>query len=82
MANQLPNPPPGFDDLPVPDQLAYVQSLWDRIVDREHTVPLPESHRLELERRVEAHRADPANVRAWSDVESDLRAELAHRRSR
>lgn len=82
MANQLPNPPPGFDDLPVREQLAYVQSLWDRIVEREHSVPLPEAHRSELARRVAEHGAAPDNVRAWAEVEDDLRSELARRRER
>ena len=83
MASQLPNPPPGFDDLPPREQLAYVQSLWDRIVDRERTVPLPESHLEELERRLQAHRADPeTGVRAWPAALADLRAELERRRSR
>ena len=58
------------------------QSLWDRIVEREHEVPLPEAHRSELARRVAEHRADPDNLRAWTEVEADLRSELARRRER
>jgi hypothetical protein len=31
MANPVPLPPPGFDDLTVDEQISHVQSLWDRI---------------------------------------------------
>jgi hypothetical protein len=31
MGQPLTVPPPGFDDLPVEDQIDYVQALWDRI---------------------------------------------------
>ena len=82
MASRVPNPPPGFDDLSVGDQVAYVQSLWERVVDREHAVPPPAAHRQELDERVKAHRADPTGLRAWSEVQADLKAELAHRRAR
>jgi hypothetical protein len=31
MAQPLPMPPPGFDELPVEEKIDYVQALWDRI---------------------------------------------------
>ena len=31
MANPVPLPPPGFDDLSVDEKIDYLQSLWDRI---------------------------------------------------
>ena len=31
MSKIVPTPPPGFDDLPVDEQIDFVQSLWDRI---------------------------------------------------
>ena len=31
MANPVPLPPPGFDDLSIEEQIECVQSLWDRI---------------------------------------------------
>lgn len=31
MSKKVPTPPPGFDDLPVDEQIDFVQSLWDRI---------------------------------------------------
>jgi putative addiction module component (TIGR02574 family) len=82
VANRLPDPPPGFDELPVGEQIEYVHALWDRIVAREHEIPMLEEHRAELDRRLAEHDADPDGVRPWSEVQADLRAELAQRRAR
>jgi hypothetical protein len=38
MAREVPNPPPGFDELTVEQKLDYVQSLWDRIAARPEMV--------------------------------------------
>ena len=81
MASSLPNLPPGFDDMPVGDQLAYIGTLWDRVLEREADVPMPQAHREELSRRLAEHEAAPTDVRPWSEVEAELRAELALRRT-
>jgi putative addiction module component (TIGR02574 family) len=77
VANRLPEPPSGFDELPVNEQIEYVEALWDRIPVREHAVPLPEAHRAELERRLAEYDANPDDVRPWAVVQSEVRAELA-----
>jgi hypothetical protein len=41
MANSVPLPPPGFDQLSVDEQIDYVQSLWDRIAASSDQVPVP-----------------------------------------
>ena len=81
MASSLPNLPPGFDDMPVGDQLAYIGTLWDRVLEREADVPVPQSHLEELSRRLAEHEAGATDVRPWAEVEAELRAELAHRRA-
>ena len=55
MAQPLPMPPPGFDDMPIEDQIEYVQSLWDRIAAATDQVPLQEWQRRILEERTAAH---------------------------
>jgi putative addiction module component (TIGR02574 family) len=61
-------PPPGFDDLPVEEQIDYVQSLWDRIAIAADQVPLHEWQRQVLEERMAAHRAAPADASPWDQV--------------
>jgi len=62
------------------EQLEYVHSLWERIIAREHEVPVPPAHDAELRRRLSDHEADPAGARSASDAEMSLRDALAQRR--
>lgn len=66
MADNARTPPPGFDDLPVEDQIEYVQSLWDRIAAHPDRVPVPEWHLDELRRRESA--LDPSKTSTWDEV--------------
>ena len=54
MAQSIPIPPAGFDELSVDEQLDYVQSLWDRIAAHPETVPIPDWHRQVLGERLAA----------------------------
>lgn len=76
MTNQLPPPPPGFDDLPVEDQIDYVQSLWDRIAAKPDQVAVPEWHRQVLEKRLASHEENPEAARPWEEVRDEIRSKL------
>ena len=76
MTNRLPLPPTGFDDLPVEDQIDYVQSLWDRIAAKPDQVPAPEWHRQVLDKRLAAHEANPEVARPWEEVRDEIRSKL------
>jgi len=82
MMNGLPLPPAGFDDLPVEDQVEYVQSLWDRIAARPDQVPVPEWHRHVLDQRLAAHEANPEVARPWEEVRDEIRSKLGSRSMR
>jgi putative addiction module component (TIGR02574 family) len=79
MSHALENPPAGFDDLPVEQQIDYVQALWDRIAAKEDQVPVPEWHRAILEERLAEYEANPNDGRPWEEVEADLHAQLTKR---
>lgn len=51
--------------LPIAERADLAQALWDSILQEENALPLPESHRLELERRL----SNPSpKLIAWEDV--------------
>ncbi len=75
MTQPLPMPPPGFDDMPVEEQIEYVQSLWDRIAAATDQVPLYEWQRRILEDRAAAHRSAP-DARPWDEVLDRLQTRL------
>jgi len=74
-----PTPPPGFDDLPVDEQIDFVQSLWDRIAATSEQVPMPEWHRQIIRERLAAYNANPSAGRAWLDVRADIERKLRDR---
>ena len=76
MASRLPIPPPGFDELPVEDQIDYVQGLWDHIAAAANQVPLYDWQRQLLEERLAEHRASPDDTLSWDEVLDEIKKEL------
>jgi len=58
--------------LPIPDRLRVVESLWDSI-ESDTPVLLPPEQRAELDRRIEAHEANPGELLSWDQVLDRLR---------
>lgn len=79
MSKMVPSPPPGFDDLPVDEQIDFVQLLWDRIAATSEQVPVPEWHRQIIRERLVAYNANPRAGRAWPDVRVDIERKLRDR---
>jgi len=79
MSKPVPLPPPGFDDLSVDDQIAYVQSLWDRIAATPDQVPAPEWHRQVLDERLKDFKENPDAGTSWDVVRERLRDKLRQR---
>lgn len=50
---------PQIKELSVADKMALVEELWDSIAADQASVPVPQSHLDELERRIEYHAAHP-----------------------
>ena len=68
-----PSPELDIDQLTVPQRLELIALLWDSIPDSVDDLPLPESHRRELERRLAAADADPKAGSPWEEVRARLR---------
>ena len=80
MAQTLPTPPPGFDELTVDEKIDYIQSLWDRVTAGSEDIPVPEWHLRILDERMEAYRANPEEGSPWEEVYEDLQRKLQDRR--
>ena len=68
MSEPARKPPPGFDDLPVDQQIDYLQSLWDRVAADPDRVPEPDWHQALLDERTKAHRDAPGEAASWDEV--------------
>ena len=81
MANKIPNPPLGFDELSVEEKLDYVQSLWDRIAAEPVAVPVPGWHLQVIEERLNQSQSAPRAGRSWDEFREELREKLRERKS-
>lgn len=62
--------------LPIDDQIALAEAIWDAIVDSD-SVPLPtEAQQEELERRHRRHLANPDNVMSLEQVTAVVEGSL------
>ena len=66
----------GIDQLSRDERLVLVQDIWDSIAKEDSNVPLSDSQRIELDRRLAAHRANPDAAIAWEQVEAEALSRL------
>ncbi len=60
--------PPGFSNLSKPEQIRYLQALWDRIAENPNQVPVPETHLQVAEQRLAEYRRNPDRAGSAYDV--------------
>ena len=68
-----------FDALTVPERIQLVEELWDRIAASEDDVPVTTAQRAELDRRIEAHLADPQSATSWDEARASIEERLRGR---
>ena len=66
----------GIDRLSPEDRVALAQEIWDSISDENDLPPLDETQRREIDRRLEAHAANPNAAIPWEQVEAEALARL------
>ena len=60
------------EQLSVPERLELIGRLWDSIPDSMEALPVPDWHREELERPLQAADANPALAVPWEQVREKL----------
>ena len=63
----------GIDRLSVADRPILVEEPWDCIAA---AIPLTDTRRAELDRRLADHEANPDDVVSWEEVQSSVTARL------
>ncbi len=72
MGDAVHETPPGFDELPVEEQIEYVSFLWERITAAPERVPVPQWHARVLEERLRDIKENPDDESPWDEVEARL----------
>ena len=78
MPRSLPDPPPGFDDLSVEDQIEYLQSLWDRVIAAADRGPVPPWHRKIIGIRIAELEANPDSPLPWEKAREEITRRLGN----
>ena len=55
-------------ELPIQQRIQLVEDIWDSIAEMPEVVKIPEWHKRELEKRLEAYHANPNEGSPWQDV--------------
>ena len=61
-------PPLDFSHLSFNERLQLVEDIWDSLEADQDKIPIPDWHREELDRRLEAYRRDPSAGASWDAV--------------
>jgi len=64
----------GIDRLSVEDRIALVMAIWDSIDAQPHPPLLTDAQRLELQRRLADHEANPDDVVPWEQIKAEALA--------
>jgi len=64
----------GVDRLSVAERMQLIQEIWESLVPELEREPITEAQRQELDRRLEALKANPNNVVPWEEVEARAQA--------
>ena len=63
----------GLDRLSLAERILLVEELWDSIAAEPEGFSLSESHKQDLQRRLDAYRDDPTAGVPWEEVRARLR---------
>ena len=66
----------GIERLGIEERLTLVEELWDSIAADRAAVPLTEAQRVELDRRIAEHEANPDDVVPWEEVRASITERL------
>lgn len=57
-------------ELSTPEKILLVEDLWDNIALDESAVPVPQSHKEELDRRLKRHGSAPGNLLSLDELQT------------
>jgi putative addiction module component (TIGR02574 family) len=61
---------PELSNLSTAEKILLVEDLWDSIASDEDSIPIPESHKAELDRRLDTLKATPGSLLTLEELKS------------
>jgi putative addiction module component (TIGR02574 family) len=65
---------PELDQLSTPEKILLVEDIWEQITRDETEVPVPQSHREEIERRLERYEKEPGRLLSHEELQQRIKA--------
>ncbi len=65
---------PEITRLTIPEKILLLEDLWDSVAAEESSVPVPQSHREELDRRLAEYERDPGRLLTLDDLRGRIEA--------
>ncbi len=68
------------DDIPeiarltIPEKILLLEDLWDSVASEESSIPVPQSHREELDRRLAEYEKSPGRLLTLDDLRGRIEA--------
>jgi len=59
-------------EMPIQVRIQLVEDIWDSIVEMPEAVPVPEWHKKELEKRLQAYHANPDEGSPWQEIKKRI----------
>ena len=63
---------PEIAQLSTPEKILLVEDLWDSIASDESGVPVSQSHKEELARRLQSYQATPGNLLSLEELQGSI----------
>jgi len=63
---------PEIANLSIPEKILLVEELWDSIALCESNVPVSESHKNELDKRLKRYKSYPGNLLSLDELQSRI----------
>ncbi len=63
---------PEISKLSTPEKILLVEDLWDSISADEASIPIPGSHKTELDARLKRHLSAPGNLLSLDDLRTQI----------
>ncbi len=63
---------PEISQLSVPEKILFLEDLWDSIASHDSEVPMPESHKKELDKRLEKHLHSPGELLSIEELQARI----------
>jgi putative addiction module component (TIGR02574 family) len=58
--------------MPIQKRLELVEDIWDSIAEMPEAIEVPEWHKKELDKRLEAYHANPREGSPWKEVKKRI----------